>query len=45
MNAKSQNYPDAHVREQGTTVWDFTAKSRIREYFPRLRAQMLPDGS
>jgi hypothetical protein len=33
------------LREQKTTVWDFTAKSRIREYFPKLRAQMLPDGS
>ena len=32
------------LREQGTTVWDFTAKSRVRDYFPKLRAQMLPDG-
>jgi hypothetical protein len=30
------------LREQKTTVWDFTAKSRVRDYFPRLRAQMLP---
>jgi hypothetical protein len=33
------------LREQKTTVWDFTAKSRVRDYFPKLRAQMLPDGS
>ena len=33
------------LREQKTTVWDFTAKSRVRDYFPTLRAQMLPDGS
>jgi hypothetical protein len=32
------------LREQKTTVWDFTAKSRVRDYFPKLRAQMLPDG-
>jgi hypothetical protein len=32
------------LREQGTTVWDFTARSRVRDYFPKLRAQMLPDG-
>jgi hypothetical protein len=31
------------LREQGTTVWDFTAKSRVRDYFPELRAQMLPN--
>jgi len=29
------------LREQGTTVWDFTAKSRVRDHFPKLRAQML----
>jgi hypothetical protein len=33
------------LREHKTTVWDFTAKSRVRDYFPKLRAQMLPDGS
>ena len=33
------------LREQQTTVWDFTANSRVRDYFPKLRAQMLPDGS
>jgi hypothetical protein len=33
------------LREQKTTVWEFTAKSRVRDYFPKLRAQMLPDGS
>jgi hypothetical protein len=32
------------LREQGTTVWDFTAKSRVRDHFPILKAQMLPDG-
>jgi hypothetical protein len=32
------------LREQGATVWDFTAKSRVRDYFPKLRAEMLPDG-
>jgi hypothetical protein len=31
------------LREQKTTVWDFTAQSRVRTYFPRLKAQMLPD--
>jgi hypothetical protein len=33
------------LRQQNTTVWDFTANSRVRDYFPKLRAQMLPDGS
>ena len=32
------------LRDQGTTVWDFTAKSRVRDYFPKLMAQMLPGG-
>ncbi len=32
------------LRDQGTTVWDFTAKSRVREFFPKLLAQMLPGG-
>ena len=31
------------LREQGTTVWDFTAKSGVREYFARLKAEMLPE--
>jgi hypothetical protein len=31
------------LREQHTTVWDFTAKTRIRDHFPHLKAQMLPD--
>jgi hypothetical protein len=31
------------LREQRTAVWDFIAKSRVRDYFPKLRAQMLPD--
>jgi hypothetical protein len=31
------------LRDQGTTVWDFTAKSRVRDYFPKLSAQMLPN--
>ena len=31
------------LREQKTTVWDFTANSRVRNYFPKLREQMLPD--
>jgi hypothetical protein len=31
------------LREQKTTVWDFTAQSRVRSYFPRLHAQMLPE--
>jgi len=31
------------LREQGTTVWDFTANSGVRQHFPRLKAQMLPD--
>jgi hypothetical protein len=33
------------LREQKTTVWDFTAKTRVRDYFPKLRVQMLPDES
>jgi len=32
------------LREQGTTVWDFTARTRVRDSFPKLKAQMLPDG-
>ena len=32
------------LRQQGTTVWNFTAKTRVRDYFSKLRAQMLPDG-
>ncbi len=31
------------LREQKTTVWHVTANSRVRNYFPKLRAQMLPD--
>ena len=31
------------LRERGTTVWDFTAKTRVRDHFQRLKAQMLPD--
>jgi hypothetical protein len=31
------------LREQRSTVWDFTAKTRVREYFQNLRAQMLPN--
>jgi hypothetical protein len=30
------------LREQRVTVWDFTAQSRVRDYFPKLKAQMLP---
>ena len=33
------------LRDQKTTVWDFTSTSHVRDYFPKLRAQMLPDGS
>ena len=32
------------LREQNTTVWDFTARSHVRDYFPKLRDQMLPNG-
>jgi hypothetical protein len=32
------------LREQKTTVWDFTARSHVRDYFPKLRDQMLPNG-
>ena len=32
------------LREQQTTVWDFTANTRVRDHFAKLRAQMLPDG-
>ncbi|HOX57938.1 MAG TPA: hypothetical protein P5205_13235 [Candidatus Paceibacterota bacterium] len=31
------------LREQHTTVWEFTAKTRVRDHFERLKAQMLPD--
>ncbi len=31
------------VREMHTTIWDFTEQSRVREHFPALRAQMLPE--
>ena len=31
------------LREQKTTVWEFTAKSRVRDYLPKLSAQMLPN--
>ena len=31
------------LREQGTTVWDFTSRTRVRDCFPELKAQMLPD--
>jgi hypothetical protein len=32
------------LREQNTTVWDFTARSHVRDHFPKLRDQMLPNG-
>jgi hypothetical protein len=31
------------LREQHTTVWVFTAKTRVRDHFASLKAQMLPD--
>ena len=31
------------LREQRTTIWDFTANSRVRDYFQELMSQMLPD--
>lgn len=31
------------LRQQGTTVWDVTAKSRIRDHFDHLKTQMLPE--
>jgi len=31
------------LREQGVTVWDYTARSGVRAHFERLKAQMLPD--
>jgi len=32
------------LRERKTTVWDLTATTHVRDYFPKLRAQMLPEG-
>jgi hypothetical protein len=31
------------LREQHTTVWDYTAKTRVADHFAALKAQMLPD--
>jgi len=31
------------LREQDTTVWDFTATTGVRDHFEQLRAQMLPE--
>ena len=28
------------LREQGTTLWDFTARSRVRDHFGELKAQL-----
>ena len=30
------------LRERRTTIWDFTASTRVKHFFPQLKAQMLP---